>query len=149
MATAPAAAPPPMQGSVLYVEDDDANFALVQDLLSAHPGVRLARAHTGQQGVALAQRERPDVVLLDMRLPDITGTEVVRRLSEDIAAGRFRVILLTADTLNIDVLKAMSLGAFEYLIKPVDLRALQAAVVRALAAKALPQPGGPLRGQGR
>src|SRR5688572_12910741 len=109
----PAAAP--LQGSVLHVEDEPTISALVQALLSVHPGLRVSHAPTGLDGVQRARAERPDVILLDMHLPDISGIEVVRRLSEDIAAGAFRVILLTADHLNIDVLKAMSLGAFEHL----------------------------------
>lgn len=126
----------PLQGSVLYIEDDSTNYALVETLLSVHNGVRISQAATGCDGVRRAQIEHPDAILLDMHLPDISGIEVVRRLSEDIAAGVFRVILLTADHLNIDVLKAMSLGAFDYLVKPVDLPALEASVRRALEAKA-------------
>jgi len=122
-------------GTVLYIEDEPINFALVEGLLSVHPGVRLIRAQTGNEGVHLARVEHPDAILLDMHLPDFSGTEVVRRLSEDIANGAFRVILLTADKLNIDVLKAMSLGAFEYLVKPVSHQALEASLGRALAAK--------------
>lgn len=127
---------PKLQGSVLYIEDEPVSFAVVEALLSDHPGVRLVRAQTGGEGERLARSERPDVILLDMHLPDMSGIEVVRRLSEDIAAGAFRVILLTADRLNIDVLKAMSLGAFEYLVKPVSREVLEASLGRALAAKA-------------
>jgi CheY-like chemotaxis protein len=128
--------PATLKGAVLYIEDEPVNFAMVEALLSPHPEVRLIRAQTGNEGVDLARRERPDAILLDMHLPDISGIEVVRRLSEDIAAGAFRVILLTADKLNIDVLKAMSLGAFEYLVKPVKQEVLEASLSRALAAKA-------------
>jgi CheY-like chemotaxis protein len=125
-----------LRGSILYVEDEPISFAVVEALLSDHPGIRLVRAQTGAEGVRLARSEHPDAILLDMHLPDISGVEVVRRLSEDISAGSFRVVLLTADKLNIDVLKAMSLGAFEYLIKPVSRQALEAALERALAVKA-------------
>jgi CheY-like chemotaxis protein len=128
--------PAPLQGTVLYIEDEPVNFVMVEALLASHAGVRLIRAQTGQEGVELARSQRPDAILLDMHLPDISGIEVVRRLSEDIAGGAFRVILLTADKLNIDVLKAMSLGAFEYLVKPVKRDILEASLRRALAAKA-------------
>ena len=127
---------PALQGTVLYIEDAQFSFALVEALLSVHPGVRLLHAATGREGVSLARNERPDVVLLDMHLPDVSGIEVVRMLSEDIAGGRFRVVLLTGDKLNIDVLKAMSLGAFEYLVKPVQIDVLEASLRRALTAKA-------------
>jgi CheY-like chemotaxis protein len=145
MATVPSTEVPaatPLVGSVLYVEDDPINFALVEALLSAHPGVNLVQARTGEEGVDRARFDRPDAILLDMHLPDMSGIEVVRRLSIEIAAGTFRVTLLTADRLNIDVLKAMSLGAFEYLPKPADLPALEAALGRALSAKAQRAPVG-------
>lgn len=135
-----------LQGSVLYIEDEATSFAIVEALLSVHPGLRLARAQTGDEGVRLARAERPDAILLDMHLPDMSGIEVVRRLSEDIAAGAFRVILLTGDKLNIDVLKAMSLGAFEYLVKPVNHAALEGALGRALTAKVRRRPAAPRTG---
>ena len=80
------------------------------------------------------RQERPDFVLLDMRLPDISGLEVVRLLSEDIARHRLRVTILTAEHLSMDIIKAMSLGAAEYLVKPVDARALEGSLRRALSA---------------
>ena len=126
----------PLRGKVLYVEDDRSNFVMVEALLSVHPGVQLLEAQTGHEGVSLALSEHPDAILLDMHLPDISGIEVVRRLSPKIATGAFRVILVTGDKLNIDVLKAMSLGAFEYLVKPASRDALEAAIRRALSAKA-------------
>lgn len=133
-------ASPRLQGTVLYIEDEPISFALVESVLSDHPDLLLLHAKTGDEGVSRARSEHPDAILLDMHLPDISGIEVVRRLSEDIAAGAFRVILLTADKLNIDVLKAMSLGAFEYLVKPVNSKALEAALGRALATKVLKNP---------
>ena len=143
MTISPSTEKPPsaaLQGSVLYIEDEPVSFAVVEALLSGHPDVRLVRAQTGDEGVSLARSEHPDAILLDMHLPDMSGIEVVRRLSEDIAAKAFRVILLTGDKLNIDVLKAMSLGAFEYLVKPVNREALEASLSRALAIKARKKP---------
>lgn len=129
-----------LRGSVLYVEDEPISFAVVEVILSSHPDVRLIRAQTGDEGVRLARSEHPNAILLDMHLPDMSGVEVVRRLSEDISAGSFRVVLLTGDKLNIDVLKAMSLGAFEYLVKPASRQALEAALKRALKVKAGKKP---------
>jgi DNA-binding response OmpR family regulator len=121
-----------LRGKVLYVEDVDVNFVMVEGGLASFPGVQLIRAATGQDGVRLVRSEHPDFVLLDMHLPDISGLEVVRQLSEDIALQRLRVTILTGDELTMDVIKAMSLGAFEYWIKPVDVRVLRAGVRRAL-----------------
>jgi DNA-binding response OmpR family regulator len=120
-------------GKVLYVEDVDINFMLVEGGLASFPGIELMRATTGVEGVRLVRSEHPDFVLLDMHLPDISGLEVVRQLSEDIAARRLRVTILTGDELTMDVIKAMSLGAFEYWIKPVDVRVLRDGVRRALS----------------
>jgi CheY-like chemotaxis protein len=121
-----------LRGKVLYIEDVAVNFAVVEAALALHTGVQLIRATTGLEGVRLVRSERPDFVLLDMHLPDISGLEVVRRISEDIAARRLRVTILTGDNLTTDVIKAMSLGAFEYWVKPVDARVLEAGVRRAL-----------------
>ncbi len=121
-----------LRGKVLYVEDVDVNYVMVEGGLANFPGVQLIRATTGLDGVRLVRSERPDFVLLDMHLPDISGLEVVRQLSDDIATRRLRVTILTGDELTMDVIKAMSLGAFEYWTKPVDLRVLRAGVRRAL-----------------
>ena len=122
-----------LRGKVLYVEDVDVNFELVAAGLDKFPGVRLIRAATGRDGVSMVRNEHPDFVLLDMHLPDISGLDVVRQLSEDIALQRLRVTILTGDELTMDVIKAMSLGAFEYWIKPVDVRVLRGGVRRALS----------------
>ncbi|HEY8875948.1 MAG TPA: response regulator [Roseateles sp.] len=137
MTTSPTERPDPttLRGSILYVEDEPVSFAVVESLLSSHPDAQLIRAQTGDEGITLARSEHPDAILLDMHLPDMSGIEVVRRLSEDISAGSFRVVLLTGDRLNIDVLKAMSLGASEYLVKPVSRQMLEVALKRALDAK--------------
>ena len=96
---------------------------LVETMLQTRPDIRLLKATTGREGVALALRESPDVVLLDMHLPDISGLEVVRALSEEISRRRLRVVLLTADSFSIDVVKAMSLGASAYWRKPLQFDA--------------------------
>lgn len=130
---APDPADAALRGKVLYIEDNDVNFVMVEGGLAVFPRVQLMRAAAGLDGVRLVRSEQPDFVLLDMHLPDISGLEVVRLLSQEIAARRLRVTILTGDTLTMDVIKAMSLGAFEYLVKPVDVRVLQAAVRRALS----------------
>lgn len=126
----PAAAP---SGSVLCIEDDPVALTLVEAVLAARPQLRLMLAASGREGLAIARRECPDVVLLDMQLPDIGGLEVVRALSEPISLGQVHVILLTADSFSIDVVKAMSLGARDYWPKPVDAARLLAGIDRALA----------------
>jgi len=127
--------PADLRGKVLYIEDVDDNYLLVEAILARHQGVQLIRAETGQEGVHRVRSERPDFVLLDMHLPDISGLEVVRQLSDTIAERQLRITILTGDRLTMDIIKAMSLGAYEYMVKPVDARALEAGVRRALTGK--------------
>jgi two-component system cell cycle response regulator DivK len=108
-----------LQGTLLYIEDEPTNVALVEAALLAHPGVRLVHAGTGAEGIRLVRAERPDFVLLDMHLPDMSGLEVVRQLNTEIAARGLRVTILTGDSLSMDIIKAMSLGAYEYWVKPL------------------------------
>jgi len=128
------------QGKVLYIEDQDLNFLLVQAQLAATlPGVSLLRASTGAEGVEMVRKEQPNLVLLDMHLPDLGGLEVVRALTLEISQG-LKVALLTADHLSMDILKAMSLGAYEYWVKPISATQLERGVRRGLAAAAADAP---------
>jgi CheY-like chemotaxis protein len=107
------------RGRVLYIEDQELNMLLVEALLSRLPGITLIKASSGHEGVRLARLEHPDLVILDMHLPDFGGLEVVRALTMEISEG-LKIALLTGDHLSMDILKAMSLGAYEYWIKPLD-----------------------------
>ena len=124
-----------LRGKVLYIEDNPINMDLIETALSMYPGITLVKAHNGMEGIRLARSEKPDFVLLDMHLPDIGGLEVVRALNEEIASGKLRVTLLTADTLSMDIVKAMSLGAYDYWLKPLNMNKLEAGLRRALTRK--------------
>lgn len=133
---APSDSLPPLEelrGKILYVEDDPINIVLVEGTLEAFPGVTLVKAGTGAEGISMARSERPDFMLLDMHLPDMGGLEVVRALNEEIASGKLRVALLTSATLSMDIVKAMSLGAWDYWLKPIDVVKLEKSLRRALA----------------
>ena len=121
-----------LKGKVLYIEDNPINVDLVESALSRYPGITLVTASTGMEGIRLARSENPDFVLLDMHLPDIGGLEVVRALNEEIAAGKLRITLLTGDSLSMDIVKAMSLGAYDYWLKPISMVKLEAGLRRAL-----------------
>jgi two-component system cell cycle response regulator DivK len=125
------AVPEEARGKVLYIEDQEINLQLVEAILANSPGIELIKATTGAQGVQLVRSQHPDVVLLDMHLPDFGGLEVVRELSLEIAEG-LKVALLTADVLSMDILKAMSLGAYEYWTKPIEPQQLEDGIRRAL-----------------
>jgi two-component system cell cycle response regulator DivK len=127
-----------LRGKVLYIEDNPINMDLIETALSVYPGVTLVKAQTGMEGIRLARAEQPDFVLLDMHLPDIGGLEVVRALNEEIASGKLRVTLLTADTLSMDIVKAMSLGAYDYWLKPLSMAKFESGLRRALTRKDSP-----------
>jgi DNA-binding response OmpR family regulator len=136
------AAPIQLTGTVLCIEDQPVGMELVEDMLSTYSGIRLLKAFNGRDGVRLAQAERPDLVLLDMHLPDISGVEVVRALSELISQRSLRIVLLTSDSFSIDVVKAMSLGAHEYWPKPLTLDRMTAGLRRVMGGAARAHFGG-------
>jgi len=108
--------------TVLYIEDNPANVRLVERLLEQRPGLRLLSADLGQLGLALAREHRPDVILLDLHLPDMEGTAVLRALRQDPALRHTPVIVLSAESdpnLPTDMLAA---GVQAYLLKPFDLQ---------------------------
>lgn len=107
-------------GTLLCIEGDPTSQALIETLLLAFPTVTLRQAVSGRDGIRAALDEMPDVILLDMNMPDMRGLEVVRVLSERIADGSCQVILLTADKFSLDIVKAMSLGASECWVKPLS-----------------------------
>jgi CheY-like chemotaxis protein len=119
-------------GKVLCIEDHPVTMAVVEGMLATFPGIKLIKASSGREGVHLARTQAPDLILLDMHLPDISGLEVVRALSEEISQQRLAVVLLTADNFSIEVVKAMSLGARDYWIKPLTLEKLQTTLARTL-----------------
>jgi CheY-like chemotaxis protein len=136
----PAASAATLSGKVLYIEDHEVNRELVGARLAKYPGITYLTAETGAEGIRLVREERPDWVLLDMHLPDMSGLSVVRELNPDIAERGLRVTILTADELSMDILKAMSLGAFEHWVKPFDFGMFEGGLRRALEARPGRQP---------
>ncbi len=124
--------PPPPRGTVLCIEDQPIHMDVVEAVLARFEGIRMIKAYNGRDGVMLAQTAHPDVVLLDMNLPDITGLDVVRELSVLISQRELRIVLLTADSFSIDVVKALSLGAHDYWAKPMDVDQVTTSLARLL-----------------
>jgi signal transduction histidine kinase/ActR/RegA family two-component response regulator len=123
---------------LLYIEDNPVNVLLVQELLANHAHVELAVAVDGLSGVRLAQHARPDVVLVDMQLPDIDGTEVLRRLRADPELAGLTIVALSANAMPEDVSRAREAGFDDYWTKPIDFKAFLAALHRLAQAR---QPG--------
>jgi PAS domain S-box-containing protein len=115
------AAPPPPGARVLYIEDNAVNVTLVEAVIAGVPGLELATAVDGVQGVALARQLRPDLVLVDMHLPDIDGLEVLRRLRADPATAALPCIALSANAMPEDMARARQAGFADYWTKPIDV----------------------------
>jgi len=106
--------------SVLYVEDNPVNVVLVQQLLQRWPQVRLHIAETGGAGIEMARARRPDLVLLDMQLPDMDGLAVLDALRADATTATLPVIMVSASAMAEQVDGALRRGASGYLTKPID-----------------------------
>jgi len=131
--------------SVLCIEDEPVDQLLVEAQLARFPNVELFKASRGKEGIQLALSQRPDLILLDMHLPDMGGLEVVRALNTQISEGLYRVILLTGDSFSIDIVKAMSLGAHEYWLKPLKFETLRNDLPRVVRAVRNSRSGSHLR----
>jgi len=103
--------------SLLYIEDNPVNVLLMQELVAMRPNIRFASASDGLGGVATALRDNPDLVLVDMHLPDIDGNEVLRRLREQRADAT--LIALSANAMPDDVARAKAAGFDDYWTKPI------------------------------
>jgi CheY-like chemotaxis protein len=118
-----AAPPPPLRAlSVLYIEDNPVNVILVEELVTMRANVRLSCAKDGLSGVAQALTECPDVVLIDMQLPDIDGFEVLRRLRTASTLAHCVKIALSANGMSDDIARARAAGFDDYWTKPIDFK---------------------------
>ncbi|HEX2189940.1 MAG TPA: PAS domain S-box protein [Longimicrobiaceae bacterium] len=114
-------APPHRPATLLYVEDNLANLSLVETILLSRPGWRVVPALQGQLGLELAREHRPDLVLLDLHLPDVSGEEVLRRLRADERTCAIPVVVVSADATHSRVDRLRASGADAYLTKPLDI----------------------------
>ncbi len=110
------------QSSALYIEDNASSIRLIETLLSRRPDIELRVARTGRDGVQAAVDKPPGLIILDNRLPDARGGDVLRMLSLEPAVGDVPVVILSGDSDTQLALDLLALGAAEYLVKPFDLR---------------------------
>ena len=117
---------------VLLVEDLEENCRVIR-LLARRMGITLIEAVDGQEGIELAQREKPDVILMDLSLPILDGWTATTRLKADPATAHIPVIALTAHAMAIDEQRARQAGCDGYVAKPIDLASFQAYLRHVLA----------------
>src|SRR5207245_8902728 len=125
----------PEVSTVLYVEDNLSNLELIQRLLTRRPGVRLLPAMQGQLGLDLARQHHPDLILLDLHLPDIPGTEVLRCLRAMPETQNIPVVVISADATPGLIEQLLAAGAWQYLTKPLDMKRFLALLDEALKAR--------------
>jgi CheY-like chemotaxis protein len=107
---------------VLYIEDNPSNLQLVQQLLGHRPEIRLLSAMKGVLGCELAQLHCPDLILLDMHLPDLSGDDVLKQLKNSSATATIPVVVLSADVSPGRISRALEGGAHSFLSKPLDMQ---------------------------
>ena len=105
--------------TLLYVEDNPANLKLIEQLIARRPDIRLLSARDGGEGIDLARANQPDVVLMDINLPGISGIEALKILREDPLTTHIPVVALSANAMPRDIDKGLQAGFFRYLTKPI------------------------------
>jgi CheY-like chemotaxis protein len=108
---------------ILYVEDNDDNVYMLKNRLS-RAGFTVIIASDGKQGIAMAASEQPDLILMDLTLPDIRGEEATQRIKADPATKQIPVIALTAHAMTGDREKALAAGCDDFDTKPVEMSRL-------------------------
>jgi PAS domain S-box-containing protein len=120
-------------GTVLYVEDNRSNVRLLERLLARRPGVVLITASTGEAALRAVRERHPDLILLDLHLPDMPGEEVLRRIWAEPSTRVIPVAVLSADATPRQQQRLLGAGAVAYLTKPLDVSALLRVVDERLA----------------
>lgn len=107
--------------TLLYVEDNPANLMLVEQIIEGRPHMHMLSARDGNLGIALARTHLPDVILMDINLPGISGIEAMNILRQDPATAHIPIVALSANAMQRDIEKGMDAGFFRYLTKPIKL----------------------------
>jgi CheY-like chemotaxis protein len=114
---------PPLSAThtVLYVEDNLSNLTLIEHLLADHAEIKLITAMQGRLGLDLARQHHPDLILLDLHLPDMPGWEVLAQLQSDDATRNIPVVAVSADATPRQIERLLKAGARAYLTKPLEV----------------------------
>ena len=117
--------PPVLPGArlrtLLYVEDNPANLSLVEQLVARCSDMRLLSARTGNLGIQIARDSLPDVILMDINLPGLSGLDALKILRDDPATAHIPVVALSANAMPHDIKKGLEAGFFRYLTKPIKV----------------------------
>ncbi len=114
--------------TLLYVEDNPANLALVEDIIATRPDFFLLSARDGFAGIELARLAQPDLILMDINLPGISGTEALKVIARDSLTKHIPVIALSANAIPRDIEKGLEAGFFRYLTKPIRINEFMSAL---------------------
>ncbi len=118
--------------TLLYVEDNPANLMLVEQIIEGHPHLHMLSARDGKQGIALAYTHLPDVILMDINLPGLSGFQALKLLREDPAMAHTPVLAISANAMPRDIEKGLEAGFFRYLTKPIKVNEFMDALDGAL-----------------
>jgi CheY-like chemotaxis protein/anti-sigma regulatory factor (Ser/Thr protein kinase) len=118
--------------TLLYVEDNPANLKLVEQIISRHADLRLLTAINGTTGIEIARNTQPDVILMDINLPGISGFEALNILQADPLTAHIPVIAVSANAMQLDIEKGIKAGFFLYMTKPIKVNELMDALDAAL-----------------
>ena len=122
-----------MNGVMLYIDDSEDNVFLLQRLFKRkYPGIQLHTAMTGRDGIRAAIDGQPALILLDNRLPDVNGQQVMRQLAATPATAAIPVVILSGDSDPATIDELLAAGAADFLVKPFDVHQLLAIIGRYL-----------------
>ncbi len=129
-----------MSHSILVVDDNELNLKLAQQILTVD-GYQVTAAARGQQAIEMACTHRPDLILLDIRLPDIDGLEVLRRLRSLPETKDILIVAMTAQAMPDEIDRFVAAGCDGYIQKPISIQSFRAEVQRQLSTVAADSPG--------
>ncbi len=118
--------------TVLYVEDNAVNAYLVQAIFAEHAGIQMFTATSGKMGLELAQKKRPDLILLDLNLPDMDGEEFLTKLRAVEFAAAIPIIVVSADAMEDQRTRFLRLKVADFVTKPFDIAYFERVVERHL-----------------
>ena len=107
--------------TILYIEDNPANLMLVEDIIESRTDLNLLTARDGYSGIEIARSNVPDLILMDINLPGINGTDALKILAKDPLTSHIPIIALSANAIPRDIEKGLAAGFYRYLTKPIKI----------------------------